>query len=97
MRTYSRRDQVPTCPVFIRAKIKSRFGILVNLPSQKVYSSIEKGLILLQGIHYLRKSIEINEQSIPLYIPLICGKYLPLARDFGTRKTDKQKNSIRFH
>ena len=26
-------DQVPTCPVFTRAKIKSRFGILVNLPS----------------------------------------------------------------
>ena len=27
-------DQVPTCPVFTRAKIKSRFGIIVNLPSQ---------------------------------------------------------------
>ena len=27
-------DQVPTCPVFTRAKIKSRLGILVNLPSQ---------------------------------------------------------------
>ena len=26
-------DQVPTCPVFTRAKIKSHFGILVNLPS----------------------------------------------------------------
>ena len=26
-------DQVPTCPVFTRAKIKSRLGILVNLPS----------------------------------------------------------------
>ena len=34
-RTYSIGDQVPTCPVFTRAKIKSRFGILVNLPSQK--------------------------------------------------------------
>ena len=33
-RTYSTRDQVPTCPVFTRAKIKSRFGILKNLPSQ---------------------------------------------------------------
>ena len=33
-RTYSIGDQVPTCPVFTRAKIKSRFGILVNLPSQ---------------------------------------------------------------
>ena len=32
-RTYSTRDQVPTCPVFTRAKIKSRFGILKNLPS----------------------------------------------------------------
>ena len=27
-------DQVPTCPVFTRAKIKSRLGILINLPSQ---------------------------------------------------------------
>ena len=33
-RTYSIGDQVPTCPVFTRAKIKSHFGILVNLPSQ---------------------------------------------------------------
>ena len=32
-RTYSIRDQVPTCPVFTHAKIKSRFGILLNLPS----------------------------------------------------------------
>ena len=29
-KTYSTRDQVPTCPVFTRAKIKSRFGILKN-------------------------------------------------------------------
>ena len=29
-RTYSTRDQVPTCPVFTRAKIKPRFGIKVN-------------------------------------------------------------------
>ena len=27
------RDQEPTCPVFTRAKIKSRFGILDKLPS----------------------------------------------------------------
>ena len=32
-RTYSTRDQVSTCPVFTRAKVKSRFGILKNLPS----------------------------------------------------------------
>ena len=29
-RTYSTRDQVPTCPVFTRAKIKPRFGIKVK-------------------------------------------------------------------
>ena len=34
-RTYSTRDQVPVCPVFTRAKIKSRFGILKNLPSHQ--------------------------------------------------------------
>ena len=32
-RTYYTRDQVPICPVFTRAKLKSRFGILKNLPS----------------------------------------------------------------
>ena len=32
-RTYSVGDQVPTCPVFTRAKIKSRPGILVNFAS----------------------------------------------------------------
>ena len=36
-RTYSIRDQVPTCPVFTRAEIKFRFGILKNLPSQYIY------------------------------------------------------------
>ena len=30
---------MPTCPVFTRAKIKSRFGILVNLPSQYIYGN----------------------------------------------------------
>ena len=29
-RTYSTRDQVPTCPIFTRAKIKSRYGTLKN-------------------------------------------------------------------
>ena len=38
-RTYSVGDQVPTCPVFTRAKIKSRFGILVDLPSQFITMS----------------------------------------------------------
>ena len=33
-RTYSVGDQVPTCPVFTRAKIKSRFGIFDNFASQ---------------------------------------------------------------
>ena len=28
--TYYTRDQVPVCPVFTHAKIKSRFGIKVN-------------------------------------------------------------------
>ena len=45
-RTYSRRDQVPTCPVFTRAKIKSRFGILTNLPSH-IGSSCPRFFLLL--------------------------------------------------
>ena len=36
IRTYSTRDQVPVCPVFTRAKIKSRLGILKNLLSQYI-------------------------------------------------------------
>ena len=40
-RTYSTRDQVPTCLVFTRAKIKSRFGILKNLPSQYTHDVIK--------------------------------------------------------
>ena len=42
-------DQVPTCPVFTRAKIKSHLGILVNFPvttcqhsNQKQYLSVER-------------------------------------------------------
>ena len=34
-RTYSTRDQVPTCPVFTRAKIKPRSGIKVNFSRHK--------------------------------------------------------------
>ena len=37
-RTYSIRDQVPTRPVFTRAKIKSCFGILVDLLSQHTHT-----------------------------------------------------------
>ena len=40
-RTYSVGDQVPTCPVFTRAKIKSRSGILVDLPSHYTVESIQ--------------------------------------------------------
>ena len=40
-RTYSIRDQVPTCPVFTRAKIKTRFGISKNLPSHKYNATKE--------------------------------------------------------
>ena len=47
-RTYSIGDQVPTCPVFTRAKIKSRFGILVNLPSQ--YTVSMSKAVLFQAI-----------------------------------------------
>ena len=48
-RTYSVGDQVPTCPVFTRAKIKSRFGILVNLPSQLVIKLVIKLEVYARG------------------------------------------------
>ena len=41
-RTYSVGDQVPTCPVFPRAKIQSSFGILVNFPSQFVFFYVKE-------------------------------------------------------
>ena len=42
-RSYSTRDQVPVCPVFTRAKIKSRFGILKNFPSQYIFNIYDEG------------------------------------------------------
>ena len=51
-RTYSVGDQVPTCPVFTRAKIKSRFGILVDLPSQ-YHKEVMKNSLFKQGGDYL--------------------------------------------
>ena len=36
-RTYSIRDQVPTCPVFTRAKIKPRSGIKVKFSRHTIY------------------------------------------------------------
>ena len=50
-RTYSIGYQVPTCPVFTRAKIKSRFGILVNLPSQYTYAQIHRYTYTYAQIH----------------------------------------------
>ena len=39
---------MPTCPVFTRAKIKSRFGILKNLPSHKYVLELRNRLETLQ-------------------------------------------------
>ena len=52
-RTYSVGDQVPTCPVFTRAKIKSRFGIIDNLPSHKIVPSPHSMANLLTISHTL--------------------------------------------
>ena len=48
-RTYSVGDQVPTCPVFTRAKIKSRFGILVNFVVTNIYNFNFKQLNPVDG------------------------------------------------
>ena len=55
---YKGSSQVPTCPVFTRAKIKSRFGIFVNLPSHWALVCYKSNLnttirtiMLLQGLH----------------------------------------------
>ena len=57
-------DQVPTCPVFTRAKIKSRLGILDNLPSQ--YS-----LSLSQFKERRKKRRKGRETFIVMYYQLI--------------------------
>ena len=40
-RTYSIRDQVPTCPVFTRAKIKPRSGIKVKFSHHNLHMKIK--------------------------------------------------------
>ena len=62
-RTYSIRDQVPTCPVFTRAKIKSRFGILVNLPSHWAIELVSERYI----VSLLNRVVEVK----PTYILLL--------------------------
>ena len=71
-RTYSVGDQVPTCPVFTRAKIKSRFRILVNLPSQSGISVLVARYIYIYIYTYLHIYIYIY-----IYIYL---HVMPLAR-----------------
>ena len=45
-RTYSIGDQVPTCPVFTRAKIKSRFGIFSQFAVTIHWLHLQRGRIL---------------------------------------------------
>ena len=54
-RTYSIGDQVPTCPVFTRVKIKSRSGILVNLPSQQQQIRDEGVSFILSFIYWVQQ------------------------------------------
>ena len=52
---------MPTCPVFTRAKIKSRLGILVNFP---VTLCISNNLIKHQSFVYT----QLNDQTIQFSI-----------------------------
>ena len=46
-RTYSVGDQVPTCPIFTRVKIKSRFGIIDNFASHNLINN-DIGLLIIR-------------------------------------------------
>ena len=55
-------DQVPTCPVFTRAKIKSRLGILVNLPSHynETKNKHSRSQIYGNGVHLYLVSLRLH-------------------------------------
>ena len=57
-------DQVPTCPVFTRAKIKSHLGILDNLPSQDEDNSLKIPTLESILIRNSLKTIEIKYNFI---------------------------------
>ena len=63
-RTYSVRDQVPSCPVFTRAKIKSRFGILnsfrVTIPTNYI---TELNELIYAGSKLVCENIGIPSKS----------------------------------
>ena len=63
-RTYSIGDQVPTCPVFTRAKIRSRFGILIHFVSQYSWYSHQKIGIRTVGLGNKRTSGDHPNYSI---------------------------------
>ena len=71
-RTYSIGDQVPTCPVFTRAKIKSRFRILVNLPSQSFHNIHLFPFNHVTAYAYLHRCVLCRE---PLIDDLFKGQY----------------------
>ena len=78
-RTYSIGDQVPTCPVFTRAKIKSRFGILVNLPSHFLFPLLSK--ISLIGLWVYRVT------GLYFPIPILSNLILRHDRMFSSVKS----------
>ena len=77
-RIYSIGDQVPTCPVFTRAKIKSRFGdfsqFAVTLVNNCVYSS-HTDIKLCTYCLYRHTTVIINE-ILYLANQLMCSDFL---------------------
>ena len=75
-------DQVPTCPVFTRAKIKSRLGILDNLPSHQSpafpdYQWYHSNFHLSQFLFYFQTRSK-NWSTFSLYF----NNYLHLLESF---------------
>ena len=86
-------DQVPTCPVFTRAKIKSRLGILVNFPV--TLSTIKQIIvtwhidqeILIFRFNYLTE--RQNSKNFVFLLPYVVQLIGPVSRVFANGPGDQ--------
>ena len=68
-RTYSTRDQVPTCPVFTRVKIKSRFGICRHNRNPETRKTLTTSQYRYKTFYYLwvKRFFNIRREAQSFY------------------------------
>ena len=71
---------MPTCPVFTRAKIKSRFGILKNLPSHyvEVLREFRKRFIGKRPVLFKSGQWHFHEDNTPVHNTILVTDYLSI-------------------